>query len=92
MINDVDDTLKELLVQKTPVDLSAIDIRFERPDKEWSAGVSKPTINLFLYDLRENHELRSNQRFVARNGTTGSETRAPVRVDLIYLITAWTSE
>jgi hypothetical protein len=92
MINDVDDTLRELLVQMMPLDPSAIDVRFERPDKEWSASVSKPTVNLFLYDVRENHELRSNQRFVARNGTAGSETRAPVRVDLIYLITAWTSD
>ena len=92
MINDVDDTLKELLAQKTPLDPSAVDIRFERPDKEWSAGVSKPTINLFLYDVRENHELRSNQRSLARNGAAGTETRAPVRVDLAYLISAWTSD
>jgi hypothetical protein len=92
MIDDVDDTLKELLAVKTPLDPADIDVRFERPDKEWSAGVSRPTINLFLYDVRENHELRSNQRFVSRNGNTGSETRFPVRIDLSYLITAWTSD
>src|SRR5687768_4152326 len=92
MINDVDDTLKELLVLKGPIDPSAIDIRFELPNREWAAGVSKPTINLFLYDVRENHELRSNERFLARSGAVGIETRAPVRVDLAYLITAWTTD
>ena len=92
MINDVDDTLKELLATKTPLDPGAIEITFERPDKQWSAGVSKPTVNLFLYDVRENHELRDQQRFVTRNGDAGAETPPPVRVDLTYVITAWTSE
>lgn len=92
MIDDVDATLKALLATKTPFDPSAVDIRFERPDREWSASVTKPTINLFLYDLRENHELRSNERYLTRTDGTGAETRAPVRIDLSYLITAWTSD
>lgn len=92
MINDVDDTLKELLIQKGPVDPAEIDIRFELPDNEWAAGVTRPTVNLFLYDVRENHELRSKQRFLTRNASAGVETRAPVRVDLAYLITAWTTD
>ena len=45
MIQDVDDTLKELLVQMVPIDTSVIDIKFEMPNKEWSAAVTKPTIN-----------------------------------------------
>ena len=92
MINDVDDTLKELLIQKGPIDPAAIDIRFELPDNEWAAGVTRPTVNLFLYDVRENHELRSKQRFLTRNASAGVETIAPVRVDLSYLITAWTTD
>ena len=54
--------------------------------------VTKPTINLFLYDVRENHELRSNQRSLVRNGAVGSERQAPVRMDLTYLISAWTTD
>jgi len=94
MINDVDDTLKELLVQTVPIDTSAIDIKFDMPNKEWSAQVSKPTINLFLFDVRENHELRSNQRFVTRDKptATATETRDATRVDLTYLITVWTTD
>lgn len=92
MINDLDETLRALLVLKGPIDPSAIDIRFELPSRDWAASVTRPTINLFLYDVRENHELRSNQRFLARNGAVGTQTRAPARVDLSYLITAWTAE
>lgn len=95
MIRDVDDTLKELLVKKMPIDpIDSIDVAFEMPNKEWSATVTKPTINLFLYDVRENHELRSNDRTIARaaDDTTGVVTRAPVRMDLSYLLSVWTTD
>jgi hypothetical protein len=92
MIHDLDETLKELLVQKVPLDSAVVDIKFETPTKEWVMAVSKPTVNLFLYDLRENHELRSNEHYLSRNGARGIETRAPARIDLTYLITAWTSD
>ncbi len=93
MIHELDDTIKELLVQKVPIDPSEIDIKFEVPDKEdWNPKPTKPTINCFLYDIRENHELRSNERYLSRNGATGTETIAPTRIDLSYLITVWTTD
>jgi hypothetical protein len=92
VIHDVDETLKELLVQKVPIDLSVVDITFDTPSRDWSAAVTKPTINLFLYEVRENLELRSSQRTLTRNGNSAIESRAPVRVDLAYLITVWTTD
>jgi hypothetical protein len=92
VIQDVDDTLRELLARNVPVDTTAVDIKFEMPNKDWSATVTKPTVNLFLYDVRENRELRSNERTVTRTGNSGVETRAPVRVDLSYLISVWTTD
>ena len=72
MIHDVDATLKELLVQKMPLDVSAVDVSFDMPNRDWSGRVNRPTLNLFLYDVRENHELRSNQRALVRNGAVGT--------------------
>ena len=95
MIQDLDDTLKALLVQEVPIDPATIDIKFDMPTKEWAATLTKPTINLFLYDLRESTELRSNERYWTRNGTpptSATERRAPVRLDLSYLISVWTTE
>ncbi|MGI0484857.1 DUF4255 domain-containing protein [Pantanalinema rosaneae CENA516] len=92
MFQDLDDTLKELLIQKVPIDPQAIDIKFDMPDKDWEGKVTRPTINLFLYDIRENHELRSNESMLSRNGTTGTETKAPIRMDLSYMITVWTKK
>ena len=92
MIHDVDATLKELLLQKMPLDVSAVDVLFDMPNRDWSGRVTKPTLNLFLYDARENHELRSHQRSLVRNGAVGSEREGPVRMDLTYLISAWTTD
>ena len=75
MIQDIDETLKELLVQRGGVDTASIDIRFEMPNREWSAAITKPTINLFLYDIRENHELRSAQRAFRDNGLEAMKQR-----------------
>jgi hypothetical protein len=92
MIQDLDDTLKTLLIQKVPIDNTAIDIKFEMPSQDWETKLQKPTINLFLYDIRENLELRSNEKFLTRQGVIGTENIAPVRMDLTYMITAWTKE
>ncbi len=94
MIQDLDETLKQLLVQKASI--KAESINFEMPFKDGGGAFPPPTINLFLYDLRENHELRSNERFLSRNfengKVNGNETRAPIFIDLTYMITAWMSD
>ena len=85
MFQDLDNTLRELLKQKVPIDDTQIDIKFELPNQDWESKLQKSTINLFLYDIRENLELRSNEKFLNRNGATGTETIAPVRMDLSYI-------
>ncbi len=89
MIHDFDETLKALLIQKVPIDSTAIDIQFDRPDPDWETKLTKPTINCFLYDIRENQELRSNERYLSRNGETGTQRKAPTRINLNYFITVW---
>lgn len=92
MINDLDETLRALLVQAVPLDPALVDIGFDMPGKDWAAALTKPAVNLFLYDIRENHELRSNERFIARNPGAASESLAPARVDLTYLVSAWATD
>jgi hypothetical protein len=92
MLKDLDETVKELLTQKYLTlenKTGQIDIVFNRPDKEWEGTVTRLTINLFLYDIRENLQLRGNERYLTRNGTTGTETYAATRMDFTYLISVW---
>ena len=91
MIDDLDEGLRDLLIRELPVTNSEIDIAFEQPKREWSARLSRPTVNLYLYDIRENAKLRREQvpYEVGRNGNTVTQQRQPFRVDLHYLITTW---
>ena len=97
MIDDLDKTLAELLQRELPPELVGADattrvtISFATPDGEFPpAAVSLPAIDLFLYDIRENRELRSNEWLVERKeSTVAAKKRSPVRVDCSYLVTAW---
>jgi hypothetical protein len=89
MIHDLDKTLENLIrrVGKVPED---IEINFDQPNREWSSRLSRPTLNLYAFDMRENLKLRPNmQRQVVANGNMG-RTDFPVRrMDISYLVTAW---
>ena len=93
MITDLDETIKQLLIKKGAIDPAEVDISFKTPDREWSASISKPTVNLYLYDIRENHELRGTEWRIEKD-QNGLATRKknPSRVDLSYLITVWTND
>jgi hypothetical protein len=95
MFDDIDDALRKLLLREIPVRGNEVEIAFDHPKREWSARLNRPTINIFLHDVRENVDFRgSHQRFVQPNGDSRTATipRPLHWVDLHYLITAWASE
>lgn len=93
MIHDLDQTLKKLLQQKGALNSDEVDIRFEMPNREWATKVARPTVNLYLFDLRENRELRLNEwSWQPQPPDRKTRSRPPVRVDVTYLITAWATE
>ncbi len=91
MFADLDETIRQLLIKGIPLDLSEVDVSFEAPDREWSGRLSRPTINCFLYDVRENLDLRATDFEQMRNNGRGQVTtrRVPARVDATYQITIW---
>ena len=94
MIDDLDKTLEALLTHELATVLEHVSISFATPDSEFPPpAVPLPAINVFLYDIRENHELRSGDWYVERRSDgTATRQRAPVRVDCSYLVTAWPSD
>ncbi len=92
MLEVLDESIKQLLIQKTPLNVSEVDISFDVPNREWSGSISKPTINVYLHDIRENLELRQNDWSFERTGDGNTiKTKQGARMDLSYLITAWTT-
>ena len=95
MINDLDKTLAELLRHDLPAELvSQVTISFSTPDDQFPpSSVTLPAIDMFLYDIRENRELRSNEWIMERKSDgTATRKRSPVRVECSYLVTAWASD
>jgi hypothetical protein len=86
---DLDETLRHLLVQNVPVDISEVDISFEAPDREWSGRLSRPSINCFLYDVYENQELRDSNWEMRRVENSAARRRPPMRIDATYQVTTW---
>jgi hypothetical protein len=93
MISDLDEAIKQLLVKKGAIDTAEIDINFEMPDREWAASISKPTINIYLYDIRENHQLRGTEWAITKDGNgNATKKKNANRINISYLITVWTSD
>ncbi len=95
MIDDLDRSLENLLRRELPPELvSQITISFATPDGSFPpASVTLPAIDLFLYDMRENRDLRDGEwRLERQSDGTAVRKAPPVRVDCSYLITAWPSD
>lgn len=94
MIHEVDEVLRRLLIREIEIEDNEVDILFDQPKREWSSRLSKPTLNLYLFDLRENLRLRTAEQYRTINHPDGTSEvrRNPVRMDLRYLMTAWVNE
>ena len=96
MLADLDETIRQLLIAEMPVRNDEIEISFHQPKREWSSKLSRPTVNFFLYDVRENPTLRQSawERLPGRESRDGQAhlKRTPYRVDCTYLVTTWATE
>lgn len=93
MIAELDETIRQLLLREGGFDTSDVDVSFELPNREWSTGIAKPTINCYLFDVRENRDLRQSGMSMVGGGTPQAmRIREPMRVQLTYLVTAWTRQ
>src|SRR5437899_1786752 len=94
MIQDVDESLRAL-VKRDALNGSKADVAVDAPTKEWSSRRNTPTVDLYLYDIREDLEQREvmweDIRGDARDPRLITERRPPPRrFKLSYLVTAWT--
>jgi hypothetical protein len=93
MFNDVDETLRQFLIAEVPIERAEVDVSFDRPTREWASRLSKPVINVFLFDVRERAGYRDDTPAFDRNSQGGvTRHRQARRIDLSYMITAWTRE
>jgi hypothetical protein len=92
MIHEVDEALRRLLAEYG-VPGGGGELAFDAPTKEWTAQRNGPTVNVFLYDIREDRGRRRSGQ-AEEHDDTGLVVgwRDPPRwFQLSYLVTAWTN-
>jgi hypothetical protein len=90
VIHEVDVALRSL-IERDASDGAQVEVVFDAPTKEWSSRRNVPTIDVYLYDIRE--DLRRRERGLINEYRDGQVTarRLPPRwFKLSYLVTAWT--
>ena len=90
MINELSQVLRNMLDDPgLPEPLRSAQIELDHPTDTYTPAGGLRTINLFLYDIRENVELRSNEPGVEILNGQARITRPPLRIECSYLVTAW---
>lgn len=90
MLVDLDRTIEKILYDQGKIPRGEIEIAFDTPTGEWSASLNKPTLNLWCFDVRENVSRRvSGIDTKTLNGNMARKQMPARRMDLAYLVTAW---
>jgi hypothetical protein len=91
VIPDVDSALRAL-IQRDALDHGSVEVVFDAPTKDWAGRRTAPTVDVYLYDVRE--DLRRRSRGMINEFDDLGRVRArhlpPRHFKLSYLVTAWT--
>jgi hypothetical protein len=91
VIHEVDEALRRL-VREQALRGTDVEVAFDAPTKDWAARRNAPTVNVYLYDIRE--DLRRRQRGLLNEYDSDRLITArhlpPRHMKLSYLVTAWT--
>lgn len=91
MIHEVDSALRAL-IERDAVGTRDVEVVFDAPTREWAGRRNAPTIDVYLYDIRE--DLRRRERGLLNEYDNDVRVIArhlpPRHFKLSYLVTAWT--
>lgn len=91
VFHEVDEGLR-LLMKAEALQGSDVEVVFDAPTKDWASRRNTPTIDVYLYDIREELDRRSNGPIEVRDtdGIVTQRLPPPRWYKLSYLVTAWT--
>ena len=91
MIHEVDQALKALIRAEAITD-TEIEVVLDAPTKDWAGRRNAPTVDVYLYDIRE--DLRRRERGQVNeydgSGRVVGRHLPPRHFKFSYLVTAWT--
>jgi hypothetical protein len=91
VIHEVDQALKALIRAEAFAD-SEVEVVFDAPTKDWAGRRNSPTVDVYLYDIREDMRRRERGQVNDYDGSGRIVGRhlPPRHFKLSYLVTAWT--
>ena len=92
MIHDVDQALRRMVTAAAPMPGAEVEVLFDAPTKDWAARRNGPTVNVFLYDIREDVQRRQRgmRNTYDEKKVISARSLPPRHVRLSYLVSAWT--
>jgi Pvc16 N-terminal domain len=91
VIYEVDEALRAMIRQDA-LPGSEVEVVFDAPTKDWASRRNTPTVDVYLYDIRE--DLRRRERGMINDydsrGRVVDRHLPPRYFKLSYLVTAWT--
>ena len=90
-IADLDEALRALLKRELDKHgFEGVEIAFDAPSKEWSGKLTGPTVDMFLYDMREALDRATATPSERRTNGVATIADPPLQLELTYAVTAWT--
>ncbi len=91
MIHEIDEVLRGVL-RGGALAGTDVEVAFDAPTRDWAAKRTGPTIDAYLYDIREDVNRRERGAVSVRdeNGIVVKRRQPPRWFRLSYLVTAWT--
>src|ERR1700722_18486349 len=90
-MHDVDESLRTL-IRRDALGGADVEVLLDAPTSEWSSRRNTPTLDMYLYDVREDLRRRENGLIDVYDdsGRVVERVQPPRYFKLSYLITAWT--
>ena len=92
MLHLLDEGLASFLRAELGPAASGLDVAFAAPEREWSAGLSRPTINCYLWAVTPAAQGNVAGYEHVVDGDRTYRRMALPRVDLRYLVTPWADD
>jgi hypothetical protein len=88
VLSDFHDSLRTLVYDRGQIAREDVEIAFDAPVKAWIGARTRPALSFFLFDVRENTELRQTAPETLRANGRGFHRAPPRRFDLRYVVSA----
>lgn len=92
MLRDIDKTLENVLYERGNIARRDVDVAFDQPTGDWASRISRPTLNCWCFDIRENLSLRTGGIRVEKNANHAQKSFPARRMDVSYLVSSWARE